>query len=68
MNDNTALPHGTPVAVAASVTGSGVASYFNYLSDIHELAVMITVIAGSLSIVISLVTLAALLKHLVNKK
>ena len=68
MNHDTALPQGTPAAIIASVTGSTVAGYANSLSDIHELATVVSVISGSLSILISLAAVVAFIAHFFTKK
>ena len=67
MTHDTALPQGTPAAIIASVTGSTVAGYANSFSDIHEVATVISVVSGSLSILISLAAVCAFITHFFTK-
>ena len=67
MNAESPLPTGTPAAVLASVGTSAVAQVSFHSIDPHDVALYITIVSGSLSIIISVATVIAVLGHFFKK-
>jgi hypothetical protein len=68
MDNHSALPQGTPVAVATSIATSAVAQVAYHTVDPHDIALYITIISGTFSIIISIGTFIAIASHFFTNK